>query len=242
MPNWPSRNAGGIFKVVSRKQSKAVIGPLLALLAACGGGFERGAPIPDADGIALRLREATGAAGPTHVVFQWEYADERGNFRGDGSARVNPPDLFRLDLFGSGEGAMQVTLVGGELATTGDLEDIELPTSVFLYAMAGVFRPGPGAPLAAFRSRDLEVLEYGGGQGTNRYFFVSGDRLSRVEERRDGRLERRIEIEWGADPTWPLEAWYRDNIARNGVRWELESSNAQRDSYDASIYVLPKNR
>lgn len=223
------------------KRSRALIWPLLALSGACGGGFERGEPIPNADGLALRLRESTGALAPTHVVFEWEYADERGNFRGEGSARVNPPDLFRLDLFATGEGAMQATLVDGRLDVAGDLEGIQLPPSVFLYAMAGVFRPGAGALLGGFKSRDLEVLEFAGGAGTRLSFVVSRDRLTRVEERRDGRLERRIEIEWGADPTWPLEARYRDIVRRNGVRWELESSSAKREPYDATIYVLPKN-
>ncbi|WP_419166421.1 hypothetical protein [Candidatus Palauibacter sp.] len=213
--------------------------PVLLGSAACTGGFELGAPIADAEEVASRARAASGAEQPTRVEFEWEYADERGSFKGDGVARVNPPDRFRLDLFSTGEGSLQATLVDGDLATSGDLEGVELPPSVFLYAMAGVFRPGDAPPASGFESDDLRVLEFEAGEGRRRYFHLSGDRLTRVEERLGPRRERWIELDWGADPGWPSEAEYRDAVEETGVRWRLVSATAESRPYEERFYVLP---
>lgn len=215
--------------------------PLLVLGAACGGGFERGAPIPEANEIAQTLHASTGPESPTRVVFDWEYADDRGNYRGEGVARVNPRDRFRLDLFATGEGSLQATLVDGAIETNGDLDDIELPPSVFMYAMAGVFRPGASAPTEGFQSREYSVLAYQGDNGTQRYFYLLGDRLTRIEERRDGRRERWIELEWGENAIWPSEARYRDEVTPNGVRWSLVESHGNQELYGPEIYVLPRH-
>lgn len=178
-----------------------------------------------------------------HVLFEWEYVDARGNLRGDGSARVNPPDRFRLDLFTTGEGSMSAVLVDDRLTTGGELEgDVQLPPETFLYAMTGVFRPGAGSPLEGFESRDFRVLGYPGEGEARRYFYLLGDRLVRVEERRGSRLHRRIEIEWGEDPTWPREARYRDDVTPSAVRWELQRVRPQQDPYPEEIYAIPGPR
>ena len=214
--------------------------PLLLLpLAACGGGFERGTALPDAEEVARRARASSGTEQPMHVIFRWEYAGESGSFRGDGAARVNPPDRFRLDLFSTGEGSLQATLVDGVLATSGDLEGVELPPTVFLYAMAGVFRPGEMPPARGSEVRGLRVLEFAIEGGATRSYYLEGGRLTRLDERRGGRRERWIELEWGSDPRWPREARYRDNVDSSGVRWELLSATAQSQPYDEENYVLP---
>lgn len=213
--------------------------PLLATVAACGGGFERGAPLPDAPEISQRARAASAVEEPAHVLFEWEYVDRRGSLRGEGAGRVNPPDHFRLDLFTSGEGSLSAALVDAEIAHTGDLEDIELPPPTFLYAMTGLFRPGPGPPIEGFESGELRVLGYGTGDGAVRHFYLEGDRLVRVEERRGGRLERRIELAWGEDPRWPAEARYRDDTVPSRARWELLRVRPQPERWPADIYEIP---
>lgn len=222
-----------------RRSPARALWPVALGTAACAGGFDLGAPIADPDALARRAREASDATAPTHLVFAWDYADERGNITGDGAARVNPPDRFRLDLFATGEGSLRATLVDGRLATSGDLEGVDLPPSVFLYAMAGVFRPGDTSPSGGFESGDLRVLEFEAPSGRTRYFRFSGDRLLRVEERRGSRRERWIELEWGEDPAWPSAADYRDATAATGVRWRLRSATVQARPYEERIYVLP---
>lgn len=208
-----------------------------ALFLGCAGGVEMGEPLADPDAVAAHAAEASGATRPARVIFRWEYADERGNLRGDGVGRVNPPDRFRLDLFSTGEGSMRAALVDGTLSTGGDLEDVELPPPAFLYAMTGVFRPGAGAPAEGFRSGPYEVVGYAVSDRAMRRFYLLDGRLTRVEERRDGRLERRIELEWGEDATWPREARYRDDGDRpNRVRWELVRSVPQAEPFAEDIY------
>ncbi|MXW55802.1 MAG: hypothetical protein F4Z59_03695, partial [Gemmatimonadales bacterium] len=195
--------------------------------------------MPGAEDVARRARASSGTEQPMHVVFTWEYAGESGNFRGDGAARVNPPDRFRLDLFSTGEGSLQATLVDGVLSTSGDIEGVELPPTVFLYAMAGVFRPGDAPPAAGYEIPGSSVLEFAVEGGATRSYYLDEGRLTRLEERRAGRRERWIELEWGSDRRWPREARYRDIVDSSGVLWELVSATAQAQPYDEELYVLP---
>lgn len=216
--------------------------PVIGLLFGCAGGLETGEPLTDPAAVAARAQEASGADRPVRVIFQWEYADERGNLRGEGVARVNPPARFRLDLFSTAEGSMRAALVDDRLDTGGDLEDVELPPPAFLYAMTGVFRPGSAPPSEGFASGPYEVVGYAVSDGGVRRFYLEAGRLVRVEERRDGRLERRIELEWGQDPVWPAEARYRDDVEpRTRVRWALDRVVPQDEPFDDGIYdVVPR--
>lgn len=161
---------------------------------------------------------------------------------GDGISRVNPPDSFRLDLFTTGEGGMSAVLVDDRLETLGQIEDVELPPPAFLYAMAGVFRPGNTPPTAGFESDGAEVLEYPTPEGGTRYYFLRDERLVRLEERRGDRLVRRIDLEWGPDPTWPTEAKYRDDLTPSRVRWELKEVRVQDGRWPATLYELDPPR
>jgi len=224
---------------VTARRSRHAWWPLIALLLGCAGGFEIGEPLDDPGAVAARAAEASGADRPVRVIFRWEYAGERGNLRGEGVARVNPPARFRLDLFSTADGSMRAVLVDDELHTGGDLEDVELPPPAFLYAMTGVFRPGGGAPSEGFTSGPYEVVGYPVSERAVRRFYLEAGRLVRVEERRDGRLERRIELEWGEDPVWPAEASYRDDVdPRSRVRWELDRVVPQNEPFEDEIYVV----
>lgn len=216
-------------------------GPLLCaalVVSACGGGLHAGTPIPAPEEVALRAAAGSGSARPMRVHFEWEYADRRGSFRGEGAARVNPPAHFRLDLFSTGEGSLQATLVDDVVVASGDLEGVRLPPSSFLYAMAGVFRPGPAPPSRGFETPGLRVLEYEVEDDGTRSYYLEDGRLTRLEERRAGRRERWIEIRWGSDPAWPGEARYRDDVDSSGVRWTLLAAT-ETPPHDEDIYALP---
>lgn len=217
------------------------VGAVLVIGWAAGGcapSLQRGSPLADPAAVAVRARAIGGSEDPSRVEFEWEYADERGNLVGEGVGRVNPPDSFRLDLFTAGEGGMSAVLVDDRLETLGEIEDLELPSPVFLYAMAGVFRPGNTPPTSGFESDGAEVLEYAGLDGEIRYYFLRDARLVRLEERRGNRLTRRIELEWGSDPTWPSEARYRDDLTPNRVRWALVEVRVRDERWPAEIYDL----
>lgn len=227
---------------MSRGAITCIGGALLALALACGGALSRGEPLVDLDRIAEAATRSSGTPTPMRVVFEWEYADERGNLRGHGSGRVNPPDRFRLDLFSTAEGSMRAVLVDDLLVSSGDLEGVQLPPPAFLYAMAGVFRPGPARPIEGFQSDAFEVLAYPVEDGSVRYFYLLDGRLQRVEELRSRRTQRRIELTWGENPTWPREAVYRDDITPSRVRWELLRVIPQDEPFPEEIYDRTSKR
>lgn len=226
--------------IVRKKQT--VRSTWLSVLAVVAGGCaaagpEPGTPMEDPALAAERLKERSTVAAPALVRFRWEYADRQGRLSGDGVARVNPPDHFRLDLFSSAEGSLAASLVDSRLATLGQIEDVELPPPGFLYAMAGVFRPGAELPSAGYRSEAEEVLEYRTEGGLRRYRFREG-RLVSLEESDGRRSLRRIESSWTVEGPWPEAAEYQDRVAPSRVRWELVESRTAEEPFPSDIYEL----
>lgn len=229
-----------VLAIVRTKQTaRSTWLPVLAVLAGgCAApGAEPGTPMDDPAVAAERLKARSTVEAPALVRFRWEYADRQGRLSGEGVARVNPPDHFRLDLFSSAEGSMAASLVDGDLVTLGQIEDVELPPPGFLYAMAGVFRPGPWNPSAGYRSGEDEVLEYRVDDRLRRYRFRAG-RLLAVEESEGRRSLRRIESRWDAEGPWPAAAEYEDRIAPSRVRWELVESRTAEEPFPDDIYDL----
>ena len=218
----------------------AVLGAaaFVASAAGCASAPETGPPLENPASVAEERIAATGAEGPWRVRFRWEYGDPGGTLRGDGVGRINPPDRFRLDFFTTGEGSMAAVFEGRELSTLGQIEDVRLPDPPFLYAMAGLFRPGADAPVAGYRSDGGRTLVYEVGDETRRYRFEGG-RLQRMVARRDGRVVREITLGWKAGQgPWPAEAEYRDRVTPSRVRWVLEDAEPQEEPYPDDIYDL----
>ena len=211
---------------------------LAIVSAACARSMQMGPSLPDPDAVASRALSESGAAHPSRVRFRWEYGDSNGTLRGDGVGRINPPDSFRLDFFTIAEGSMAAVLAAGNLSTLGEMEDLELPEPTFLYAMAGVFRPGRGAPTRGFTSDGHDVLVYEGETDASRFFFFRGDRLVRLEERRGNRVSRRIRLEWEPGQAWPARAEYRDNLTPSRAEWELVELREVTDRWPREIYEL----
>lgn len=207
-------------------------------LGACVSAARTGPPLADPAAEAERLRAGTGAEVPARIRFRWEYGDEQGQLRGDGVARINPPDSFRLDLFTSGEGSMSVALAADSLATLGRIEDVELPTPPFLYGMAGVFRPGAADPVDGYRTEAGSVLVYEAADGRRRAFTVDDGRLVRVEERVDGRVTQRIVVSWTGSGRWPGRAEYRDLERPRRVEWHLEEEVPEERRFPTEIFQL----
>lgn len=216
----------------------APLGLVTLGLAGCLNAIESGPPIANPADLAGRVRYETGATVPVTLRFDWRYADRRGDIGGDGVGRYNPPDSLRVDLFTSGDVAMAIAVANGELRSLGEIEDVEIPGLEFVYAMAGLFRPGD-ARAEGFVAGADSVLVYGGGPERKVYFYVRDGQLRRVEERVRGRTVQRVNLEWEGSTSWPSEAEYRNLEEHSRVRWRVEEITNHEESHPAHAYDLP---
>jgi hypothetical protein len=219
------------------RRAAARVVPFL-LVGGCATAVESGPPLSDPAGVAARLGSRAGSEVPALLRFAWGYGDRRGDVRGDGVARFNPPDSLRIDLFTSGDVAMAVASAGGRLTSLGEIEEIEVPPRAFVFAMAGLFLPDEGVP-RAYRAGADSVLVYGPPNGTREVFYVRDGRLRRVEERRGGRVLRFVAVEWPDAGAWPAGAEYRDLEKSSRVRWTIESVRSPVARHASEIYALP---
>lgn len=197
-------------------------------------------PLAEPGALAAEARQATGPSRAHRVELGWEYTDERGPVSGEGVLRYNPPDSIRLDLFGPGDGAMAVALAGSGLRSVGQIEDVQLPPPAFLYATAGLFRPGDREPVRGFRTGDgTRVLVYPTGEeGTRLEFRIRGDRLVEVESRQGDRWIRRVRLEWPEEGPWPASAEYRDQRRGSRARWMVRDARPE-SRFPRSVFDLP---
>jgi hypothetical protein len=112
-----------------------VLAVMLLVLAACAPRVQplAGAPFPE------RLPETSLPAGHTRLVFRWEYGDPIFGAKGEGVARIAPPDSVRLDFFADGGmGGGFAILIGDRLATPAN-DDAKryLPPVPLLWAALG---------------------------------------------------------------------------------------------------------
>ena len=134
------------------------------------------------------LPRAQLPAGYRRVIFRWAYADPDYRLRGEGVARIAPPDSVRLDLFlDGGMGAARAILIGNELRLPdGGLAERLLPPASLMWASLGRLST-PSAADTTIRV-DGDTLRADIGRGPVwRAAFVDGA-LRRLERIDDGRL------------------------------------------------------
>ena len=207
--------------------------------AACATSVESGVPLADPAAIAARLGSEMAAPSPATIRFSWRYGDRRGDVEGDGVGRFNPPDSLRIDLFTSGDVAMAIAAAGGRLTSRGQIEEVDVPPRPFIFAMAGMFRPDSGSVPRAYVAGKDSVLVYGPPGAATQVFYLSGGRLTAVEDRRNDRVRRRVRIEWGEAGRWPIEAEFRDFERPSRVRWNIEQVESPVTRHPSEIYALP---
>lgn len=124
------------------------------------------------------------------IVFLWNYADQNFRAKGDGAARVAPPDSVRLDLFvGGGYGSGSAVLVGDRLLTHGDDRMRSyLPPVPFLWAALGRFTVPPAADTAARVDGDTLRVEIGHDPAWRAIFAAK--ELRRIELIEGGRIQQ----------------------------------------------------
>ncbi len=166
-----------------RLRSPRLVAAALALsAAACA---PRAAPLAGAP-VPARLPDARIDA-PRQLVFRWTLEDGTLVARGEGVARVAPPDSARLDFFlDGGAGGGTAFLIGDALdAPGGDFVRRLLPPAPLLWASLGRLAIPPGDTLARLDGAVLRA-----DIGTDPVYRVSfeADSLRRIERIDGGRV------------------------------------------------------
>jgi hypothetical protein len=134
---------------------------------------------------------------PVHrkIVFQWDYSQPELRMRGEGVARIAPPDSARLDFFVNGQGTGHALLIGDQIrlqSGQGAMRDF-LPPAPLLWAALGRLHV-PAAPDTTVRvDSDTLRIDIGHQSGWRATFF--DEQLRRLELIDDGRIPQ-----WVARP------------------------------------------
>ena len=162
---------------------------LLAAISMASACPPRAAPL-DGDLAPARIPAAELPPVRRMVVFTWSYRDRDFSFRGEGVARVAPPDSARFDFFLNGAfGGGYAILLGDRLLTSGGSAVRNmLPPAPLLWASLGRLTVPAAADTAARVDGDTLRVDIGR-EPTWRSTFV-GDSLWQVELIDDGRIQQ----------------------------------------------------
>jgi hypothetical protein len=161
-----------------------VIWPAVMLAAACS---PRAVPLAGA----LSPRRVPAAElPPVHrkIVFQWNYQQPELRVRGEGVARIAPPDSARLDFFVNGQGTGHALLVGDEIRLQDGEERMRdfLPPSPLLWAALGRLRVPAAKDTVVRVDADTLRIDIGHEPGWRATF--AGEQLRRLELIDGGRV------------------------------------------------------
>lgn len=179
--------------------------------------------------VAPRIRPITGipydgnipvtrlTPGHSRLLFRWEYDDPFFSARGEGAARIAPPDSVRLDFFvDGGLGSGGAILIGDSLRTAAEDGRRYLPPVPLLWAALGVLRVS-GADTVARVDGDTIRVEIGRDPSFRAAF---GDSALVALERIDGgRL--------------------REQVRRDSVRIEYRNLSSRRRLTLSSLRRVP---
>jgi hypothetical protein len=169
---------------------------------------------------------------PVHqrIVFRWRYVEEDGfSARGEGAARLAPPDSGRLDFFlDAGLGGGHAVLVGGELsAPGGDMVRRVVPPAPLLWAAFGRMAL-PAASDTTIRSSGDTLRADVGRDPTWRITFA-GPRLARLERIESGRI-----VEWIVRDSSTIR--YRHEAGRRSLTLDVQRTETV-NAFPPAIWV-----
>jgi hypothetical protein len=134
---------------------------------------------------------------PVHrkVVFQWDYSQPELRIRGEGVARIAPPDSARLDFFVNGQGTGHALLVGDEIRLQSGQTSMRdfLPPAPLLWAALGRLHVPAAADTTVRVDSDTLRIDIGHQPGWRATFF--DEQLRRLELIDGGRIPQ-----WVARP------------------------------------------
>jgi hypothetical protein len=176
-------------------------------------------------------------AQPLWIVFDWEAREREARFTGQGAARVQAPDLARLDLFGPrGESYLSAAVVDGEVRLPPSTETTLIPPPALLWSALGIFQPPAGAELTAtVREGDRLRLEYRGESDRWKFEFAA-ERLRRVEWNGPSGARKTVELKGEGAFNLPREAVYRDWNAFTELKMKLGQVE-EVDSFPPDIWL-----
>jgi hypothetical protein len=130
--------------------------------------------------------------GYRRLIFGWEYKERVYSARGDGVARIAPPDSVRIDLFlENGNSGGFVILIGDSItALAQDEARRSLPPAPLLWATLGVVRVFATDTIAR---QDGDTLRIEIGNDPTWRMTFAGQWLGRMERIVNGRVEQLVE-------------------------------------------------
>lgn len=207
--------------------------PVLLLLAvsACA---PRLRPLPGTP-TPIALPEAELPAGHRRIVFRWELVDADLVARGEGAARIAPPDSVRLDFFlGGGVGSGAAILIGDRLTLHEQANDLGrrlVPPPPMLWASLGRLAVGDADRVRAVAS--AESLQADIGEPVVwRVTFVR-DTLARLE-----RVDRDRVLEWVERSRDGRTVRYEHETQRRSLELFI-TSNSSVGAFDPTIWSFP---
>lgn len=190
----------------------------------------RAQPLVGVAAPARALPTATLPSGYRRIVFNWRYEEQDGfSARGEGVARVAPPDSARLDFFLAGGfgGAGYAVLIDDELSAPG-AETIRrvVPPAPLLWAALGRLAIPAGADTVVRTSGDTVRADVGR-DPTWRATLV-GTRLARLERIEGGRV-----VEWVTRDSTALR--YRHEAGRRTLAIDVQRTEPS-DAFPATTW------
>jgi hypothetical protein len=147
----------------------------------------RGVPAPTS-----AIPRATLAPGYRRLTFHWEYRDRDVAIKGDGAARIAPPDSARLDFVVSGGlGSGHALLLGDTVVAPGrDLVRRTLPPPPLVWAALGRLAVPPARDTLVRVDGDTIEAEIGDSSAAKIMYRVvfAGTRLVSMERVSGGRV------------------------------------------------------
>ena len=186
-------------------------------------------PLPGAP-VTAALPRSELAQGYRRIVFDWELRDADFHVRGDGVARIAPPDSVRLDFFvGGGLGGGRAVVIDQSIrAPGGALVRRLIPPAPLLWAALGRLAL-PAARDTVVRITDGLLHADVGAPPAWRVTF-RGDTLLRLDRVSGDRVH-----EW-VERALPDRVRYRHESARRDLTLLIQRVVEQRGPFDAAIW------
>jgi hypothetical protein len=207
-----------------------------ALRAAAGGSIVVGllacaptAPPLRGDVAPARFPAAELAPVARKIVFRWTYQDRNFRVRGEGVARVAPPDSARLDFFiDGGLGGGRAVLVGDTLRAPDDQVEDFVPSPPLLWAALG--RLSIGTPPDTMARIAGDTLRADIGRGPRWRVAFVGDSLRELTRIEDGKVRQYV--------TRASDGGVRFRDVRGGreLRLTITRIDTVSDGFDAAIF------
>lgn len=206
----------------------------LALAAVALSCAPRARPLAGEPVASSRVPSAKLEPGHRRIVFKWSYDDGTMMARGDGAARIAPPDSARLDFFlDGGMGGGYAIVLGDAVTTPNDAQARRyLPPPPLLWAALGRLAVPAAADTSARVDGAVLRADIGHDPGW-RVTFDDAGRLRRLEHLVDGRIQEWVSRNPSGDAL--TEVRYENARARRALTLSVQRTIPEAD-FDEAIW------